>query len=233
MIELEIVEAEIRALLRGGLPVESVSDGDRRLATALRALLDEREELQEYKRKREDFYERAAADAPEGHHTLTGICIYEKWPDITVYRCGSCGSTGPAGSECKGHDLGPYGDPDGGVPRMPCRLCQDDEVPIRAERLEELEEDSTRAEVAERMAEDADRQRPGGPIAEPHPEARCHRCGGWNARWFAPSPLWNLVMRSEATEDEPGIICPACFNALAEAQGIEPFFFTVAQEDTG
>lgn len=56
-----------------------------------------------------------------------------------------------------------------------------------------------------------------------HPEDTCERCGGRNLRWHAPSPLWNAVMRDPATGlDEWSIVCPRCFAALAEANGIAP-----------
>lgn len=58
-----------------------------------------------------------------------------------------------------------------------------------------------------------------------HPERRCHRCGGPNAPWAAPSPLWNEVMRggdinNSDLENWHGIICPTCFMMLAEQSGI-------------
>lgn len=55
-----------------------------------------------------------------------------------------------------------------------------------------------------------------------HPEDHCHRCGGPNVSWYAPSPLWNAVMRGGSI-DGPWqwneIICPLCFAELAEAAG--------------
>lgn len=56
-----------------------------------------------------------------------------------------------------------------------------------------------------------------------HPESYCHRCGGPNFTWSAPSPLWNHVMRGGSIDgpwqwDE--IICPVCFVQLAEAAGM-------------
>lgn len=52
-----------------------------------------------------------------------------------------------------------------------------------------------------------------------HPESYCHRCGGPNTTWSAPSPLWNAVMRAEDGSDEfDGIVCPVCFALLAETR---------------
>lgn len=63
------------------------------------------------------------------------------------------------------------------------------------------------------------------PTAVPAPgdETRCHRCGGPNVIWSAPSPLWNEVMRggSIANKDEyDGIVCPTCFAVLARERGV-------------
>jgi hypothetical protein len=52
-----------------------------------------------------------------------------------------------------------------------------------------------------------------------HPEAHCHRCGGPNVIWVAPSPLWNAVMRGgsiNGAELFHGIVCPTCFAILAK-----------------
>lgn len=70
----------------------------------------------------------------------------------------------------------------------------------------------------------------GGPVAaspDDHPEDTCHRCGGPNVTWCAPSPLWNEVMRGgdiNAADRFDGIVCPACFAVLAEAAGIAEFW---------
>ena len=57
-----------------------------------------------------------------------------------------------------------------------------------------------------------------------HPENYCHRCGGPNVlSWFAPSPLWNAVMRGGSIGgDEPhdGIVCPVCFAVIARERGV-------------
>jgi hypothetical protein len=53
-------------------------------------------------------------------------------------------------------------------------------------------------------------------------ESRCDDCGGVNPVWFAPNPLWNLVIGGpEAKGDPGGFICPGCFIVRAEAVGIK------------
>lgn len=67
------------------------------------------------------------------------IYAYEDWPDLYVFRCSSCGSTGPEGSECGGHDAPPVMNQDSlSVKRVRVKVCQDDEQPIRNERLDDL-----------------------------------------------------------------------------------------------
>jgi hypothetical protein len=51
-----------------------------------------------------------------------------------------------------------------------------------------------------------------------HPENYCHRCGGRNISWFAPSLIWNEAVRDKG---EPGIICPLCFVELAALVGYD------------
>lgn len=56
-----------------------------------------------------------------------------------------------------------------------------------------------------------------------HPEDICRRCDGPNVTWFAPSPLWNEVMRGgniNAADQYDGIICPTCFAVLAKDAGV-------------
>lgn len=51
----------------------------------------------------------------------------------------------------------------------------------------------------------------------------CHRCGGDNISWSAPSPLWNRIMRGDnvgGKEPWDGIICPTCFAVLTEQEGV-------------
>jgi hypothetical protein len=57
-------------------------------------------------------------------------------------------------------------------------------------------------------------------------ESVCHRCGGPNIVWFAPSPLWNAVMRGQAEPYElhDGIVCPTCFGILADEAGLGGIF---------
>lgn len=52
----------------------------------------------------------------------------------------------------------------------------------------------------------------------------CHRCGGENVRWSAPSPLWNKVMRGNDINGEPrygDLVCIRCFIVLAFEAGID------------
>jgi len=71
------------------------------------------------------------------------------------------------------------------------------------------------------------RYQPNQAAAKTHPEDFCHRCGGRNATWFAPSPLWNLAVRAKG---EPEILCPVCFIQLAEEAGINGMAWKVAPE---
>lgn len=59
--------------------------------------------------------------------------------------------------------------------------------------------------------------------SEVHPETVCRRCGGPNVSWFAPSPLWNAVMRDgsiNGPQEFDELICPTCFAVLAEERGV-------------
>lgn len=60
----------------------------------------------------------------------------------------------------------------------------------------------------------------GCPAYEPpvRHEGRCDRCGGANPVWYAPSPLWNRVMRTDGVDLYP-FCCPSCFARLAEMCG--------------
>jgi hypothetical protein len=62
-----------------------------------------------------------------------------------------------------------------------------------------------------------------------HPEDYCHRCGGKNYCWSAPSPLWNMVMRDNQQLEANGwgIICPMCFMELYENKFGEAIFTIV------
>lgn len=52
---------------------------------------------------------------------------------------------------------------------------------------------------------------------------RCHRCGGNNPPWSAPSPLWNAIMRGGSIDGDAlygDMVCARCFMAIAEEKGI-------------
>ncbi len=71
--------------------------------------------------------------------------------------------------------------------------------------------------------------RPAGAI--PGAEA-CERCGHQNGVWFAPSPLWNAVMRGGCINGEPifgDMVCAACFITLAEERGVAARFRLTAE----
>lgn len=72
---------------------------------------------------------------------------------------------------------------------------------------------------------------------EPGPgdETHCHRCGGPNRPWSAPSPLWNEVMRGgsiNGDEIHDGIVCPTCFVVLAEEAGVASLWRLAAERIT-
>jgi hypothetical protein len=82
---------------------------------------------------------------------------------------------------------------------------------------------------------DSRRQCPGCPDCQPTPELlgeeggfeHCKRCGRGNTLWFAPSPLWNAVMRGGSIEGDPiygDLVCATCFMTLAEERGIADGF---------
>jgi hypothetical protein len=51
----------------------------------------------------------------------------------------------------------------------------------------------------------------------------CRRCGGENVLWFAPSPLWNLVMRGNDINGDAlfhDLVCVRCFIVLASEAGV-------------
>lgn len=59
----------------------------------------------------------------------------------------------------------------------------------------------------------------------------CQDCERENPVWFAPSPLWNLVMGGPDAKDDPGgIICPNCFIKRAEAAGQTPTAWVLQPE---
>lgn len=54
-------------------------------------------------------------------------------------------------------------------------------------------------------------------------EGICRRCGVLNPDWYAPSPLWNAVMRGGSIDgawEYDELICPTCFCILANERGV-------------
>lgn len=71
------------------------------------------------------------------------------------------------------------------------------------------------------------------PIQEEGEAEDCKRCGRRNSIWFAPSPLWNAVIRGGSIDGEPkygDMVCASCFIWLAEDQGIAHRFCVSAEE---
>ncbi len=63
-------------------------------------------------------------------------------------------------------------------------------------------------------------------------EMWCERCGvRHGVVWFAPSDLWNTVMRDgdRGKPDEFAFCCPLCFMQLADER-LGPLIFEVRQE---
>lgn len=61
---------------------------------------------------------------------------------------------------------------------------------------------------------------------------QCRRCGHANPSWFAPSPLWNAVMRGGSINGEPefsDMVCAACFIELANDRDIAHGFRVTAE----
>ena len=58
-------------------------------------------------------------------------------------------------------------------------------------------------------------------IADGHPEAVCHDCKGPNVVWFAPSDIWNRVVRTPDTGMADPMLCPRCFILRAYTKGID------------
>lgn len=70
---------------------------------------------------------------------------------------------------------------------------------------------------------DAPEASPSLGMGEAHGDRKCDACHRANPVWFAPSPLWNLVIGGpEATDDPGGVLCPICFIEKAEAAGVMP-----------
>lgn len=53
--------------------------------------------------------------------------------------------------------------------------------------------------------------------SKPHPEDSCDDCGLKNVVWFAPSKIWNFVVRDK----EDPMLCPTCFIKRAENHGYD------------
>ncbi len=67
-------------------------------------------------------------------------------------------------------------------------------------------------------------------------EMVCNRCKRrHHVVWFAPSDVWNAVMRGgdRANEDEFGFCCPECFMRLAEDRGVVTTGWLVTPFDDG
>lgn len=62
-----------------------------------------------------------------------------------------------------------------------------------------------------------------------HPEAVCEECGCKNVTWFAPSDIWNAVVRTLYRNPDP-MLCPTCFIRRAEAAGYNADPWKVAPE---
>lgn len=59
------------------------------------------------------------------------------------------------------------------------------------------------------------------------PGEPCEKCGSSNITWFAPSALWNQVVRAHGHLE---MLCPVCFVQLAEAAGVNPTAWRMAPE---
>lgn len=57
---------------------------------------------------------------------------------------------------------------------------------------------------------------------QPHPEDICQQCGGKNVVWSADNDLWNELMGGPN-----GIVCPQCFEKVAEEKGVSIIFNAV------
>jgi hypothetical protein len=65
---------------------------------------------------------------------------------------------------------------------------------------------------------------------------RCHRCGGRNVCWRAPSPLWNLVMRGNDINGKAlygDLVCIGCFFELAANAGVAGRWNVTVEPDPG
>jgi hypothetical protein len=65
-------------------------------------------------------------------------------------------------------------------------------------------------------------------------ELLCQLCDREYTVWFAPSNIWNAVMRGgvRANPDEYPFVCPTCFALLAEERGIQTTGWRLAPEES-
>ncbi|WP_155738154.1 hypothetical protein [Sphingobium yanoikuyae] len=73
---------------------------------------------------------------------------------------------------------------------------------------------------------------PAQPVAGAAKAERCRCCGHENMSWYAPSPLWNAVMRGGDINGDPiyeDIVCAACFISIASKSGIASDFRVFAK----
>lgn len=69
-------------------------------------------------------------------------------------------------------------------------------------------------------------------MTAPWPPHLCDDCSQPNPVWFAPSPIWNLVMGGPDASDDPGgIVCPNCFIQRAEQGGLVPTAWVLTPEE--
>jgi len=62
-------------------------------------------------------------------------------------------------------------------------------------------------------------------------ELHCDDCQSPYAVWFAPNPIWNLVIGGPDCKGDPGgMLCPRCFTLRAEAAGVKPTAWEVKPE---
>ena len=104
-----------------------------------------------------------------------------------------------------------------------CKGC----IRRATDRIAELEAEN------ERYFHAATQPDPTQDLKDPKGGEDCKRCGRSNVVWFAPSPLWNAVIRGGSIDGEPkfdDLVCAACFMQLAEEQGIATRFRVFAEE---
>lgn len=62
-----------------------------------------------------------------------------------------------------------------------------------------------------------------GEVPEPR-ELLCMVCWSEYPVWYAPSPLWNQVVRRPDGSDEWEFLCPTCFARIAVERGVDACF---------